>query len=55
MPKKLKLGDHIVIHASKKGTDLVALDVKTGSMKVSTWANHMGGSMDSKPGTSTPH
>ena len=53
--KEIKVGDHIVIHASKKGTDLVAVDVKIGSMKVSTWANHMGGSMDSKPVTTTPH
>lgn len=26
--KEIKVGDHVVIHASKKGTDLIAVEVK---------------------------
>lgn len=32
-PKDIKVGDHIVIHASKKEGKLVAAEVKVGAMK----------------------
>jgi hypothetical protein len=34
--KDIKVGDHIVIHASKKGDHLEAAEVKVGAMKAMT-------------------
>lgn len=53
--KEIKVGNHVVIHASRKGTGLIAVEVKTGAMKTSAWANHMSDSMTNSPANASPH
>lgn len=41
--KEVKVGDHIVIHATKKGDQLTAVEVKVGAMKMKGMSGDMGG------------
>jgi hypothetical protein len=41
--KDIKVGDHIVIHATKKGDQLKAAEVKVGAMKMKGMSGDMGG------------
>lgn len=50
--KNIKIGDHTVIHATKKGDQLVAAEVKLGVMKMT--GNMSGMKMD-RPATSAAH
>jgi hypothetical protein len=53
--KDIKVGDHIVIHATKKGDQLTASEVKVGAMKMKGMSGDMGGmKMDSNSGTTPP-
>jgi Domain of unknown function (DUF5666) len=48
--KEIKVGDHIVIHATKKGDQITAAEVKVGVMKTKGTSSDMGGmKMDSSP------
>ena len=50
--KDIKVGDHVVIHATKKGDQLTAAEVKVGVMKMMGTHGDMGGmKMDNNPGT----
>jgi hypothetical protein len=53
--KDIKVGDHVVIHATKKGDQLTAAEVKVGAMKMNGMSGDMGGmKMGSNSGTTTP-
>ena len=50
--KDIKVGDHVVIHATKKGDQLTAAEVKVGVMKMMGTHGDMGGmKMDNNHGT----
>jgi hypothetical protein len=52
---EIKLGDHVVIHATKKGDQLTAVEVKVGAMKMKGMSGDMGGmKMDNKSGATPP-
>ncbi|WP_353070709.1 DUF5666 domain-containing protein [Tunturiibacter gelidoferens] len=53
--KDIKAGDQIVIHATKKGDQLTAAEVKVGAMKMNGMSGDMGGmKMDHDNGTTPP-
>jgi hypothetical protein len=54
--KDIKVGDHVVIHATKKGDQLTAVEVKVGTMmKMTGMQGDMGGmKMDNNSGTTPP-
>jgi hypothetical protein len=53
--KDIKVGDHVVIHATKKGDQLTAAEVKVGAMKMTGTQGDMGGmKMDNNTGTTPP-
>jgi hypothetical protein len=53
--KDIKVGDHVVIHATKKGDQLTAAEVKVGAMKMTGMQGEMRGmKMDSNAGTTPP-
>ena len=53
--KDIKIGDHVVIHATKKGDQLTAAEVKVGAMKMTGMQGDMGGmKMDNNSGTTPP-
>ncbi|MDP9052509.1 MAG: DUF5666 domain-containing protein [Acidobacteriota bacterium] len=41
--KDIKVGDHVVIHATKKGGQLIAAEVKVGAMKMKGMSGDMSG------------
>ena len=48
--KDIKVGDHVVIHATKKGDQLIAAEVKVGTMKMKGMLGDMSGmKMDNAP------
>ncbi len=53
--KDIKAGDHIVIHATKKGEQLVAAEVKVGAMAMSGMSGDMNGMKMDHPAATTPH
>lgn len=53
--KDIKVGDHTVVHAAKKGDQLVAADVKLGTMKMKGMSEHMSGIKMDHPASTTPH
>jgi hypothetical protein len=53
--KDIKVGDHVVIHATKKGDQLTAAEVKVGAIKMTGMQGEMRGTkMDSNAGTTPP-
>ena len=53
--KDIRVGDHVVIHATKKGDQLTAAEVKVGSMKMKGMSGDMGGmKMSGSSGSTTP-
>jgi Cu/Ag efflux protein CusF len=53
--KDIKVGDHVVIHATKKGDQLTAAEVKVGAMKMKGMSGEMGGmKMNGGSGSTTP-
>jgi hypothetical protein len=50
--KDIKVGDHTVVHATKKGGQLIAAEVKVGPMKMS---GKMSGMKMDHPAATTPH
>ena len=53
--KDLKVGDHVVVHAAKKGDALVAAEVKVGMMPMKGMSGDMGGMKMDQPHASQPH
>ena len=53
--KDIKVGDHIVIHATKKGEQLVAAEVKVGAMAMNGMSGDMSGMKIDHPAATTPH
>ena len=50
MAKEIEVGAHVVIHATKKGDQLIAAEVKVGAMKVKGMSGDMNGmKMNSTP------
>ena len=41
--KDIKVGDHVVIHATKKGDQLIAAEVKVGAMKMKGMSGDISG------------
>lgn len=41
--KDIKVGDHVVIHATKKGDQFIAAEVKIGAMKMKSMSEDMSG------------
>ncbi len=53
--KDIKVGDHVVIHATKKGDQLTAAEVKIGTMKMNGMSGDMGSmKMDKNSGAAPP-
>ena len=53
--KDIKVGDHVVIHATKKGDQLNAAEVKVGAMMMKGKSGDMGGmKMKGSSGSTTP-
>lgn len=53
--RDIKIGDHAVVHATKKGNRLVAAEVKLGAMKMTGMSGNMSGMKMDDPATTTPH
>lgn len=53
--KDIKAGDHIVIHSTKKGNQLVAAEVKVGTMAMKGMSGDMSGMKMDNPAATTPH
>lgn len=53
--KDIKVGDHTVVHATKKGEQLVAAEVKLGAMKMTGMSGDMSGMKMDHPAATTPH
>lgn len=48
--KDIKVGDHVVIHATKKGAQFTAAEIKVGTMKMKSMSGDMSGmKMDHTP------
>ena len=53
--KDIKVGDHVVIHATKKGDQLTAAEVKVGAMRMNGMSGDMGSmKMDNNSRTTPP-
>jgi hypothetical protein len=52
--KDIKVGDHVVIHATKKGDQFTAVEVKVGEMKMKEMSGDMGGMKMGSDHDSTP-
>ena len=53
--KDIKVGDHAVVHATKKGEQLVAHEVKLGAMKMTGMSGDMNGMKMDHPAATNPH
>ncbi len=53
--KDVSVGDHIVIHATKKGDQLVAAEVKVGAMAMKGMSGNMSGMKMNHSASTTPH
>ncbi|MDP9040080.1 MAG: DUF5666 domain-containing protein [Acidobacteriota bacterium] len=53
--KDIKVGDHTVVHATKKGEQLIAAEVKLGAMKMTVMSGDMNGMKMDHPAATTPH
>ena len=53
--KDIKVGDHVVIHASEKDEKLTAVEVKVGAMAMKGMFGDMKGMKMDHPASTTPH
>lgn len=53
--KDIKVGDHTVVHATKKGGQLVAAEVRLGAMKMKGMPGDMSEMKMDHPASTTPH
>ena len=53
--KDIKVGEHVVIHATKKGDTLIAAEVKIGMMDMKGMPGDMSGMKMNSPTSPSPH
>jgi hypothetical protein len=53
--KDIKVGDHTVVHATRKGEQLVAAEVKLGAMKMTGMSGNMKGMKMNHPASTSSH